>query len=915
VDTLVFAPDDTRLYGIGNGLVVEWNGHLSQPSRRVTDTPDWFRATSVAYRPDGKEMAVGDSVREKVLLVDTTTGRTQDIFDSPAEHLAYSEDGSRLLATGPVGGAKEGFFPSMEFELPIQAPTGKSEVGPAPVEEPASMPAPAADVEPAPADEPSDATPAVPKAAAVLPAATHNEDSQSDVPRGATATAMAMSVLGGRALPAPTRIVVWDTAAKKKLFDVQRDLGPTTKPEFVDDGQRIYLGIKAPQGPVLVLDATSGEVQRTLPLAPQSGLEESPLADIAVSADRKILAATTQGEEIPALLNADDGTRLDAFSEIPPGESTPAQESVDFQQLRFGGPQGKLAHVLVTHGLKWMNYRHLSTLLNPSEILARKMNRVDFLGMPMTGGVHGATSCNDVAFLGDKHVAYGLGDGTIAIADARFEVPRSLLPTATAHLLTLFSHHAPIYRLAGHPGGNELAAVSADGELRVWDVAKARANLDPQCIDCVARWPSRAEYSEQQSGYVYQVCKFVWEQVTKECTYSVSIMVPEQRVKTFTAKDGKLSDIHYIAWKTVFETRTKTISYTVCKPVYETCMFLDPLRKARDAAAGKITEPKPGEPTEFVVWKGTGELLPPEELENALAKRPTLLLVGREFLQNCRLVPTYFVEDENTLIVLDPSAPTIAPAPILAAPQALADQKPYRASYGKIPIEVQTLSNPAAQTPGGDEQPLTVKIGSLKAPAKLSPTKEIILFANPGKNFKLDLTVKFKTQEPSKLAANLRLKDAKILPPEFLQELEQNHITTWHFDTESRPGYRSAEGESEMTFDLIGLAPKEKGTFSFDLDVGLYDKKTWGTMAQSRYKVTLITDPQLFESAEPSSVKAPEVPVPWTAIDGRVIQALFVKLQGEAVVINKDGKQFTIPFAKLAPASVEQAKKLAGEKP
>ena len=51
----------------------------------------------------------------------------------------------------------------------------------------------------------------------------------------------------------------------------------------------------------------------------------------------------------------------------------------------------------------------------------------------------------------------------------------------------------------------------------------------------------------------------------------------------------------------------------------------------------------------------------------------------------------------------------------------------------------------------------------------------------------------------------------------------------------------------------------------------------------------------------------------WTANDGRVIQAKFVRLDGESVVIEKDGQQHVVPFAKLAPASVEQAKKLGGQ--
>lgn len=52
-------------------------------------------------------------------------------------------------------------------------------------------------------------------------------------------------------------------------------------------------------------------------------------------------------------------------------------------------------------------------------------------------------------------------------------------------------------------------------------------------------------------------------------------------------------------------------------------------------------------------------------------------------------------------------------------------------------------------------------------------------------------------------------------------------------------------------------------------------------------------------------------PPSWTSKEGRTIQGKFMKLDGEAVVIEKAGKEVTIPFAKLSAASVEQAKKAA----
>ena len=56
-------------------------------------------------------------------------------------------------------------------------------------------------------------------------------------------------------------------------------------------------------------------------------------------------------------------------------------------------------------------------------------------------------------------------------------------------------------------------------------------------------------------------------------------------------------------------------------------------------------------------------------------------------------------------------------------------------------------------------------------------------------------------------------------------------------------------------------------------------------------------------------------PQSWTASDGRVMQAKFIKLDGESVIIEKDGKEFAVPLAKLAPESVALAKKLGGVAP
>jgi CubicO group peptidase (beta-lactamase class C family) len=49
----------------------------------------------------------------------------------------------------------------------------------------------------------------------------------------------------------------------------------------------------------------------------------------------------------------------------------------------------------------------------------------------------------------------------------------------------------------------------------------------------------------------------------------------------------------------------------------------------------------------------------------------------------------------------------------------------------------------------------------------------------------------------------------------------------------------------------------------------------------------------------------------WTSSDGYTIEAKFVRIDADALVIEKEGRPYTIPFSKLAPVSVDQAKRLS----
>lgn len=60
-------------------------------------------------------------------------------------------------------------------------------------------------------------------------------------------------------------------------------------------------------------------------------------------------------------------------------------------------------------------------------------------------------------------------------------------------------------------------------------------------------------------------------------------------------------------------------------------------------------------------------------------------------------------------------------------------------------------------------------------------------------------------------------------------------------------------------------------------------------------------------AARPAAPMVDAIPA-WTSKDGKTIRADFVGLDGQAVVVRREGKEVTIPFARLSPASVAQAR-------
>ncbi|MGL4398508.1 MAG: leucine-rich repeat domain-containing protein [Luteolibacter sp.] len=61
----------------------------------------------------------------------------------------------------------------------------------------------------------------------------------------------------------------------------------------------------------------------------------------------------------------------------------------------------------------------------------------------------------------------------------------------------------------------------------------------------------------------------------------------------------------------------------------------------------------------------------------------------------------------------------------------------------------------------------------------------------------------------------------------------------------------------------------------------------------------------------PLAAQQSPAPLTWTNTQGIVIQGDFVEVEGEAVVIRREGKTYTIPFNKLSPKSVSQARELS----
>lgn len=67
-------------------------------------------------------------------------------------------------------------------------------------------------------------------------------------------------------------------------------------------------------------------------------------------------------------------------------------------------------------------------------------------------------------------------------------------------------------------------------------------------------------------------------------------------------------------------------------------------------------------------------------------------------------------------------------------------------------------------------------------------------------------------------------------------------------------------------------------------------------------------------SAPQAVAPASSPPLRWKSTDGREIEARFVGLEDDQLILAKDGQSFKIPLTRIAPESQEQARRLASEK-
>ena len=137
-----------------------------------------------------------------------------------------------------------------------------------------------------------------------------------------------------------------------------------------------------------------------------------------------------------------------------------------------------------------------------------------------------------------------------------------------------------------------------------------------------------------------------------------------------------------------------------------------------------------------------------------------------------------------------------------------------------------------------------------------------------------------------------------------------DHAIVYHRGGTATIPFRAAQFELVQKSLFIGGCVMNSSYYSGLLDeIAIYDRElTQAEVAEIANGRNGAKHPGATEPAEKSPAKQPQV---WTNVEGKAITALFVRVDGEQVVLKMDNKEFTIPFAKLADASIRKAKELA----
>ncbi len=142
-----------------------------------------------------------------------------------------------------------------------------------------------------------------------------------------------------------------------------------------------------------------------------------------------------------------------------------------------------------------------------------------------------------------------------------------------------------------------------------------------------------------------------------------------------------------------------------------------------------------------------------------------------------------------------------------------------------------------------------------------------------------------------------------------------DHVTVYDRSGPSRQAFPQRGGITLDGLLIGGSVLSMSSAYSGLIDqVAIFDREL--TPAEIAELAIRPKESSREETAKPDP-KTPESsparpPQQWINTEGKAITAEFVRVDGDAVVVKNAGKEFRIPFAKLAEASIQQAQAAAG---